>query len=525
MKKFSKIIKFIVIAILIFLIGGVVLTKCTNCKKNNETAVAYAAEEDISVYNVRAANNSIDFKNSLSSNPYYHYENTLDTDGGNVLYYLSLYNYPKNQPMTIEVINNNDNDYGFQVLGDNSWSNVLINKNFTTSVYLTISSNDLSKFEFISIHIGKPYQFQNVQLNLDFYFYAGEYVPGYGQGLAAGLQQGKAEGKTEGYNEGYAQGVEAGRQEGYQSGYNQGAADTAEKYGLGVFRNSEAKYAYTNNISTLSYNSFKNNTLNLNYNGKVFFTNYALLNTSFSYYYLYVVFETPIILNLDTFYFTFPGAISEAAIPRINFFNTPNVEDFDGNLENSKFLFTIQSGKPAGTFGLAIMPGNNESGYFGQQYNKMLIRVEGSNAYNYLQGLQISTIATGDSSYFTGFNNGYNEGYNAGNEEGYQSGSQVGEQIKKDYYNLGYGEGEAQGYANAVSEGASAMGLFTGAVSLIKVFFQLLTGFLETKIAGDISLGLLVVGLPAAFMIVNLAIGLVKKLLGARGASEGGDDS
>lgn len=500
MKKFFKYIKFIIIIVLVILIGGITITKCSNCKKENETAVAFAAEEDIKLLSSKAASNSIDFKGSLLSVPYYHYDDVLSTDGGNVLLYLNLFDYPINQSFTVEIINNNFNAFYIQFLGNDSWDNVLFSGQFDKSFYITLNQNDLVKIDYISIHIGRGSSIQDIQLNLDFYFYAGEYVPGYGQGLAAGLQQG------------------------YQNGYNQGTAETAKNYSLGVFKNSIYQFAYENNSSNLTINSFIND-LGIDYNGAVYFTDYPYLSSNYKYYYLYVSFDSPFILNTNTFYFNFISKMGNDGFARIDFWNS-EVNSVSDNLESSSFVLAQQVNQDKENI---YMVSSLNASLFGKTYNKMLIRTEGADAYNYLQSLKISTIATGESSYYIGYDKGYNNGYSDGEEfgfnTGYENGTRITEELKQQIHDTAFKEGESQGYANAVSEGASAMGLFTGAVSFVKVFFQLLTKLLETKIAGDISMGLLVIGLPAAFMIVNLAIGLVKKLLGARGASEGGDDS
>lgn len=123
------------------------------------------------------------------------------------------------------------------------------------------------------------------------------------------------------------------------------------------------------------------------------------------------------------------------------------------------------------------------------------------------------TQITNPSQYQTGFDNGYTEGETNGRTQGIEIGYGQG-------YPEGYGAGLIDGYDKAVNEGASGSGLFYGAISFIKTFFKLTTNFLGTKIIGDITFGVLVVGVPCAFMFVNLAIGLVKKFLGGRGADE-----
>lgn len=106
-----------------------------------------------------------------------------------------------------------------------------------------------------------------------------------------------------------------------------------------------------------------------------------------------------------------------------------------------------------------------------------------------------------------GFQNGFASGYGEGRQDGYDDG-----------YRAGYDQGFIEG-GDANLEITQA-GIFYGAITFVKTFFNLTSDFLGTKIVGDITFGLLVVGVPCAFMFVNLAIGLVKKFLGGRGADE-----
>lgn len=119
-----------------------------------------------------------------------------------------------------------------------------------------------------------------------------------------------------------------------------------------------------------------------------------------------------------------------------------------------------------------------------------------------------------DEGYWNGNGAGWSEGFNQGRDQGWQDG-----------YNQGYEIGRNDG----ISQGGDAnieitqQGLFYGVVTFTRMFFSLATSFLSTPLVGDLTLGLFVIGIPCTFMLINLAIGLAKKWLGGRGASEGDD--
>lgn len=127
--------------------------------------------------------------------------------------------------------------------------------------------------------------------------------------------------------------------------------------------------------------------------------------------------------------------------------------------------------------------------------------------------------------YSAGYSVGYNNGRSIGTEEGYSSGYSAGEnaansRVNTDSasYQSGYSTGSQEGYSSAVNEGVSQLGIWNGALAFIRAFFVLSGNFLDHKIVGDITLGMIFIGLPAAFMIINLTIGLLKKWLGGKGA-------
>lgn len=113
-----------------------------------------------------------------------------------------------------------------------------------------------------------------------------------------------------------------------------------------------------------------------------------------------------------------------------------------------------------------------------------------------------------------GFQEGYNEGYSYKQEDEYWRGYNEGQVNGKD---VGYKQGFVDGKADALSDTYSAQGIFAGAIAFVKLFFQLATQFLNTAIIGDITLGVIVIGLPAAALLLNLVAGFIKKLLGGKG--------
>lgn len=87
-------------------------------------------------------------------------------------------------------------------------------------------------------------------------------------------------------------------------------------------------------------------------------------------------------------------------------------------------------------------------------------------------------------------------------------------------YANGYEEGKADGEQGAIDGGYDNAGIFAGAVAFLRLFFQLIGGFMERKIVGEITFGLIIIGIPATLMIVDLIISLVRKFLGKSGGGE-----
>lgn len=134
-----------------------------------------------------------------------------------------------------------------------------------------------------------------------------------------------------------------------------------------------------------------------------------------------------------------------------------------------------------------------------------------------VEGMEVTIYQEG-----IGYEAGFADGYNQGKDEGYDSGYNIG---NKQGYDSGYKKGqvagETIGYDKAVNEGMSGTGLLFGIFSFIKVFFKLMTQLLSVKVAGDMTVALFVIGIPAAGMIINWVIRLVQNL--ATGGNGGGN--
>lgn len=458
----KKNLKRIVIAFLIIVVFGVFFTKCNNCGKSKsselieETKSAAKSTVDYSVMPFTFVR-TLDFNNDISTYPYYSIKNdniSLPNPS-----FILLTNLPNSQ-ITIECVSNSSEDLFFSLLDPSTGSMPVFYKYFT----FTPSSS-------LTYEIGIRTNLDSLTYSLNIYFYAGEYVPGYGQGLAAGLQQGRAEG--------------------------------AEQAKYGIFQNARVS-------ATFNYASESNNNPSTEL-GSNLIPDYISngINTTSLYnkhsnktgYYLNSVDMT--IKLVEPFAYGNDSPILIGG-PSVSLIDNIILTDVD----NKKYTVNIVYN----SYGLNYSEASEDD------VKKMgLIKsifIHFGNAEDTFQNV---SIVQDNGNYVGGFTAGYNDGYNDGKLEGDSIGYESG-------YKKGFSEGESQGYANAVSEGVSQMGIFSAAISFIKVFFQLTTQFFETKIVGDMTLGLFVIGLPAAFMIVNLALGLVKKFLGGRGASEGNSD-
>lgn len=119
----------------------------------------------------------------------------------------------------------------------------------------------------------------------------------------------------------------------------------------------------------------------------------------------------------------------------------------------------------------------------------------------------------------------YEEGYDAGYEEGYDEGYYIGYQGGKwDGREEGEEIGYNQGYSDALNANLDAAGIWAGTLALITTFFNLITTFFATKIAGDVTIGFFVIGIPVTIWIIELIIDLVVGWIKGGKKSSGGDD-
>lgn len=114
--------------------------------------------------------------------------------------------------------------------------------------------------------------------------------------------------------------------------------------------------------------------------------------------------------------------------------------------------------------------------------------------------------AIGAGSYETG----YNDGLAVGKEQGKAEGEEIG-------YN--------KGYSDALNSNLDTAGVWAGTLALLTTFFNLITTFFATKIAGDMTIGFFVIGIPVTIWIIELIIDLVVGWIRGGKKSSGGDDS
>lgn len=116
-----------------------------------------------------------------------------------------------------------------------------------------------------------------------------------------------------------------------------------------------------------------------------------------------------------------------------------------------------------------------------------------------ITGLKIMAAPTGEAYYDNGYKNGF--------KDGETSGLTKGEQI---------------GYEKAISENLNNAGIFSGLIAVLKLIFDLIADFMAKPIAGNITFGLIFVGLPATFGLISMTINLVKKFVGGGGGDSDG---
>lgn len=299
---------------------------------------------------------------------------------------------------------------------------------------------------------------------------------------------------------------------GFQDGFQSGTANGAEIAQYGIFQNAkiDAEFTY--------------------YNGE------KLTVTDLTPQYIANGVYFQAIAKQYELYENNPDNTLETAKITIKFINPfmysndmPLVHSGDTDVQS--FILTQVSGiKTSGQF---LYKGISETTPFisGQSYIDNDYGMSPVESIQIFYGRAIDTLNSAqliqtDGNYYGGYSTGFNEGKEAGKEEGYEYGFDEGKEVGKEEgkkegyengFKKGFNDGELQGYANAVEEGVSQLGIFNGAVAFIKIFFQLTSDFLGTKIVGDISFGLIVIGLPAVFMIARLVLGFIKKFLGSRG--------
>lgn len=107
---------------------------------------------------------------------------------------------------------------------------------------------------------------------------------------------------------------------------------------------------------------------------------------------------------------------------------------------------------------------------------------------------------------------GYNTGFTEGNEEGTQSGYENGFTVgKNDGYTSGYNQGITDGYNEAVAEGLNTNGIFNAALNILKTLVLLLGQLFSKPIAGDLTIGFFVIGVPMTFKVIEMVINLIQK--------------
>ena len=134
-----------------------------------------------------------------------------------------------------------------------------------------------------------------------------------------------------------------------------------------------------------------------------------------------------------------------------------------------------------------------------------------TNEISYFELRELSQLR-GFQLYSTNFNSGvFDDGYTKGYNDGLKSGTAY-----QNGLNTGLKQGELIGYEKAISEGVDGSGLLYALFALLKLFFTLLSDMMSLKIAGDLTVGLFVIGIPAVFMIINIVIRLVNRSSGGK---------
>lgn len=495
MKRFFKfikrILKFILIIFLVLLSGSLIFNKC-NKKKSDDKNIAKTKSEITnceSLAEITASEtNRITKSNkaitqhqtvNIQKTPYFDFEYNFV----NSYFEIYLDNVPTQALVpifyTFEIVITSGNAEKVNlkpVLVEFSWGKRTNLTKRSDEIFSATFIPAKTKYQFIIDYSFVSEPVENITGRA--YFYQGVYTAGYSAGIDAGIEYGKNE------------------------GYNHGLTDGTQLASYGIFKNATVDL----NIDYLSESGGK--TLKKNYTNQI----PLYISGGLSFQNLYNQYDT---LTENNVLYEI-----ESVNLQIN---------LEVPFQYSKYQqFTIFSNAASDVNSIVLIDTSNKryQGYFDHK-NGGMSDFTGSSIDTSapIKAIQLqfgramdtfsqATLTQDNSDFAAGYEYGYNQAISTG---------AAGSGNSDEAYNKGYSLGMTAGYDKAMAEGITAGGLFNGAISFVKMFFNLSSQFLQTKIVNDITLGLLVIGLPCAFMIVNLAIGLVKKVLGGRGASEGDD--
>lgn len=296
-------------------------------------------------------------------------------------------------------------------------------------------------------------------------------------------------------------------QDGYQAGYQAGLEAGTNSSITENYKYSEAKlYIYNNNNFTFAQDLTLTNAYD-----SVKFSGYEERFKDTGVYILRIKFNEPStilqlgFLDKSTIVTVNPVAIQEyITVEGIKYYSARQGNTILYNLTNLAtptldmpyMLTETQVNGYASSFFPSVFPG------FTSQYN---LGYDYTTKYQYFDILvqQWDTLTSLSMSVNSGYNAGYATGRIAGRAEGFEAG-------KADGYELGKNDG----YVQAVNENLSGTGILAGAFAFIKLLFNLTGEFLAKPLAGDITIGLILIGLPATFFILNGVISLILKLFG-----------
>lgn len=309
------------------------------------------------------------------------------------------------------------------------------------------------------------------------------YQNGFSTGYTTGYNAGYDDGYDVGYDEGYDDGTAAGGGgeggDGYGAGYAAGLKDGTEIGISGIF----AGATLSGTLTDTSGNVYPFNNIAADYiNGGIKF------NTLYAY-----------LENVkDQDYW---GSVDL----------TINFTDYVGTSDNISFYVTDSD-----VMGLTMylqrnerivkefnyLDGDKGNYLWGTTITPLEMRGLSFNKIGLHFGRPVDTLQTSFNYFSNQLNNAYGYGYQEGSSDGFTAGFTAGK-------DEGIEIGKLDGYAQAVEEGTNASGMFFGAISIVRMLFTQAATLLALPIAGDITIGLIVIGMPAAFMLVDLVIKLV----------------